>query len=83
MPQDQRAPMHTRERTVFPCGLVRAAHAEPAQRHHIKAPGEEVTTNQIAESEAEPVRMHGVRLRLILNDCDKSNSAILMTLAAI
>ena len=50
--------MGTRERTVFPCGLARAVQAETAQREHIKAPREEMTTTQISRSEDEPVRIY-------------------------
>lgn len=73
MPQGQRSPISTRERTVFPCGLLRAAHAESTQRDHIKAPGEEMTIIWISESEDEPVKIHDVRFRLTLNKYDKAN----------
>ena len=65
--------MSTSGRTVFPGGSVKAAQAETAQRDYIKAPGEEMTTIQISESEDEPVRMYEVRCRLTLNECDKPN----------
>lgn len=58
VPQGQRSPTGTRQRTVFPRGLARAVQAETAQREHIKAPGEEMTTTQISRSEDEPVRMY-------------------------
>lgn len=73
VPQGQRSPLSTSERTVFPCGLVKAAQAETAQRDYIKAPGEEMTTIQISESEDEPVRTYEVRCRLTLNEWDTPN----------
>ena len=37
--------------TVFPCGLIRAAYAKSAQRDHIKAIREEMTTMLVSENE--------------------------------
>lgn len=62
VPQGQRSPTGTRQRTVFPCRLARAVQAETAQREHIKAPGEEMTTTQISRSEDEPVRMYKLEI---------------------